>query len=95
MDWQRLLHGVADVAQGAAYGMVVGQWSQLDDNTAFNQIFQYVQSRSVAEVDAMDQTLLGMCVNTFDPTQRRRLTTFYATFKVAETLHFQQFRGFP
>ncbi|MEY9213799.1 hypothetical protein NI17_022915 [Thermobifida halotolerans] len=95
VDWQRILQGAGETAQGMAYAMTVNRWLQLDDQSAFSEVVDYVNGSAVGEVDTMDAVLLQATATNFDLDERRRLVKFYALFKTAEYNRFGQFRGFP
>ncbi|KUP95899.1 hypothetical protein [Thermobifida cellulosilytica] len=95
VDWQRILQGVGAFAQGMAYAMTVNRWLELDDQSAFAEMINYVATSSVGEIDVMDAVLLQAAVTNFDVDERLRLVKFYTVFKMAEGERFGQFRGFP
>jgi hypothetical protein len=84
----RVLQGVSDVA-------IVNNWLSMDDTGAIGSIQAQGASSSTADADRLDGVLLGMSLNAFDREARQRLVNFYAMFKIAEVLRYQEFRGFP
>ncbi|MDE3723513.1 hypothetical protein PWG71_19155 [Nocardiopsis sp. N85] len=95
MDWIRFLQGVGEVAQGTASVMAVRRLLDLDDNTAFARIADFVESSGTAEIDAFDGVLLSTATGEIDLHARARLIKFYAFFKMLEYMKFNRFRGFP
>ncbi|MFC4857252.1 hypothetical protein [Actinophytocola glycyrrhizae] len=95
MDWKELFITVANVAYDAAQIVTVNRWLGLDDDSAHQAVVSFVQQQSAAEIDAMDILLLRTASTYLDVNARHRLVKFYALFKCAETLRYNQFRGFP
>lgn len=94
-DWMGLLETAGQVARGAAAVATIREWLDMDDSSAFSRIEAQVASSSTAEVDQLDEALLGLAAMHLQLPVRERVIKFYVVFKVAELQRYQQWRGFP
>ncbi|CCH30228.1 hypothetical protein ABZ816_37890 [Actinosynnema sp. NPDC047251] len=61
----------------------------MDDDSAYRVVAELVRQQSLGEI------LLLSREHHLDVSARHRLVKFYALLKCAETLRYDQFRGFP
>ncbi|WNI18916.1 hypothetical protein [Actinacidiphila sp. ITFR-21] len=65
------------------------------DQDAYDAVIAQVRSSPTATVDELDAALLGAAAGSISAEARLRLVRFYAMFKIAEVLRYEEFRGFP
>lgn len=94
-DWGSIIRGAGEIFQGINDSAIINNWLRMDDSGAYDSIVAQVRSSSTDDVDRLDAALLTLASNQFDSSARRRLVKFYAMFKMAELLRYEQFRGFP
>jgi hypothetical protein len=67
---------------------------QMDRQTALRHLQLVVETRSPQQLDEYERDLLVAYGALFLQKQRIRAMELYAGFKMAETMHYSQFRGF-
>jgi hypothetical protein len=95
MGLRDILKTASTVLQGLSETAIITNWLQLADRDAFDAIVAQVKSCPTDVLDRLDGALLSAASAHYDASVRLRLTKFYAMFKIAETLRFDMFRGFP
>lgn len=90
-----ILNTAAVVLRNVSDAAVINNWLQMSDQGAYDAIVAQVASSPTEAVDRLDAALLRSAATTFDQDARIRLTKFYAMFKIAEVVRYEQFRGFP
>ncbi|QFG24611.1 hypothetical protein [Actinomadura sp. WMMB 499] len=95
VDWNKWAGIATDVLTTTAFAVVVENWLKMDDTTAYHAIREYVTTKPTAELDRMDAVLAELAANTVNRERAARLVRFYAMLKVAETVYYDEFRGFP
>ncbi|RSN57624.1 hypothetical protein [Actinomadura sp. WAC 06369] len=93
VDWGNVFRTGLEIAEQTSYGVTIAQWEELDDETAYQTIYEYVLQAPLSRLTGMDTALSVAAATRFDINARRRVGRFYAFFKLVE---FRQhgFRGF-
>lgn len=94
-DWGNIVRQGLGFLTGAAAGAVIEGWLNDDFQDALRDIAQFVQNAPMETIDMMDQMLLMRTLLTIDPERRQTIVKYYAYFKIAEYVKYEQFRGFP
>jgi hypothetical protein len=94
-DPERVLAAAGEALRGLSEVAIINTWLDKNDEGAFIGIVTQVCVSSTDEVDRLDAALLSFARANPDPDVRHRLIKFYAIFKIAETLRYREFRGFP
>lgn len=96
MSWfTDLISGAGEFLKGASLSKIVSSWLEKDDNSALNDIEEFVRSAPSELIDEMDAFLLQYATYQLSIEKRERLIKFYSFFKIIEYRRFDKWRGFP
>jgi hypothetical protein len=95
MGLNDILNTAAVVLRNVNDAAIINNWLQMADQGAYDAITAQVASSPTDAVDRLDSALLSAAASAVDRATRLRLTKFYAMFKIAEVVRYEQFRGFP
>lgn len=95
MGLNEILNTAAVVLRNVNDAAIINNWLQLSDQGAYDAIVAQVAASPTDAVDRLDGALLNAAASSLDRAARLRLTKFYAMFKIAEVVRYEQFRGFP
>lgn len=94
MDWKGIVNAVVEVGAALASIQAFHNLISLDRNAAMQQISSLVERMTPQQLDDFEATFLKHSMGLISQQQRERAMEIYAWLKVAETLHYQKFRGF-
>ena len=94
MGWEKILDTVAEVAgQGIKVAQFMGLL-RMHREIALRNIQLVVETSTPQQLEGYEQDLLYFFGQLLLPSQRVRAMELYAGFKLAELMHYRQFRDF-
>ena len=94
MEWEKFFNGVAQVAgHGIKCAQILGLM-RMHRDVAIRHLQLVVETSTPEQLEAYEEDLLGYFGALLLPSQRVRAMELYAALKIAEGMHYNQFRDF-